>query len=166
MTIQIEHEVEVEFGFDTDVLIEKVIIAALDYEQCPYEAEVSVILTDNTAIQAINQEHRHIDAPTDVLSFPMVNYNTPSDFDCLEEEQEDCFHPDTGELMLGDIIISVDKVKSQAEEFGHSTMRELGFLVAHSMLHLCGYDHMEVQEREVMEQKQREIMELVDLKRD
>ncbi len=166
MTIQIEHEVEIEFDFNADALIEKVINASLDYEQCPYEVEVSVILTDNATIQEINREHRQIDAATDVLSFPMVSYETPSDFERLEEEQDDCFHPDTGELMLGDIIISVDKVKSQAEEFGHSVQRELGFLVAHSMLHLCGYDHMIDQEREIMEQKQREIMELVDLKRD
>lgn len=166
MTIQIEHEVENSFDFDTDMLIEKVINASLDYEQCPYEVEVSVILTDNSTIQEINREHRQIDAPTDVLSFPMVNYEIPSDFERLEEEQDDCFHPDTGELMLGDIIISVDKVKSQAKEFGHSEKRELGFLVAHSMLHLCGYDHIEEDEREIMEQKQREIMELVDLKRD
>jgi probable rRNA maturation factor len=166
MTIQIEHEVENGFDFDADVLIEKVINASLDYEQCPYEVEVSVILTDNATIQEINLEHRQIDAPTDVLSFPMVNYETPSDFERLEEEQDDCFHPDSGELMLGDIIISVDKVKSQAKEFGHSIQRELGFLVAHSMLHLCGYDHIKEDEREVMEQKQREIMELVDLKRD
>lgn len=166
MTILIEHEVEIEFEFDEDALIEKVINTALDFEQCPYEAEVSVILTSNDSIQEINKEHRQIDAPTDVLSFPMVNYETPSDFERLEEEQEDCFHPDTGELILGDIMISVDKVKSQAKEYGHSEMRELGFLVAHSVLHLCGYDHMEEKEREVMEQKQRLIMELVDLKRD
>lgn len=166
MTILIEHEVEVFFEFDSQALIEQVILNTLDYEQCPYEAEVSVIITNNESIQMINREHRQIDAPTDVLSFPMVNYETPSDFERLEVEQEDCFHPDTGELMLGDIIISIDKVKSQAKEYGHSEMRELGFLVAHSMLHLCGYDHMEEEEREVMEEKQREIMKLVDLKRE
>jgi probable rRNA maturation factor len=166
MTIQIEHEIETEFSLDADALIENIINVALDYEHCPYEVEVSVILTDNASIQEINREHRQIDAPTDVLSFPMVYYKTPSDFECLEEEQEDCFHPGTGELILGDIIISVDKVMSQAEEYGHSVMRELGFLVAHSMLHLCGYDHMEDEEREVMEVKQREIMTLVDLKRE
>lgn len=165
MTFHIEHEVEKELGFDMDVLIEKVIIASLDYEQCPYEAEVNVILTDNEAIHEINLSEREIDAPTDVLSFPMVFYESPSEFDSLEEEQEDCFNPETGELMLGDIIISLDKVISQAEEYGHSTMRELGFLVAHSMLHLCGYDHMEEAERTVMEQHQREIMDIVDLKR-
>lgn len=165
MTFNIEHEVERELGFDQDALIKKVIEASLDYEKCPYEVEINVILTDNEAIQEINNEQRQIDAPTDVLSFPMAYYESPSDFDRLEEEQEDCFNPETGELMLGDIIISLDKVESQAEEFGHSTKRELGFLIAHSMLHLCGYDHMEEEERNVMEQKQREIMDIVELKR-
>ena len=165
MTFNIEHEVENDLGFDMDALIKKVVEASLDYEECPYEVEINVILTDNEAIQEINREQRHIDAPTDVLSFPMAYYETPSDFNRLEQEQEDCFHPETGELMLGDIIISLDKVVSQAEEFGHSTKRELGFLIAHSMLHLCGYDHMEEEERNVMEQKQREIMDIVELKR-
>lgn len=165
MTFYIEHEVEKDLGFDMDALIEQVINAVLDYENCPYEVEVNVILTDNAAIQEINREQRQIDAPTDVLSFPMVFYTNPSDFERIEEEQEDCFHPETGELMLGDIIVSLDRVISQANEYGHSTQRELGFLVAHSMLHLCGYDHMEEEERHVMEEKQREIMDLVNLKR-
>ncbi len=72
---------------------------------------------------------------------------------------EDYFNPETGELMLGDIVISVDKVEEQAEKYGHSQTRELAFLVAHSMLHLCGYDHMEDGERAVMEQRQADILE-------
>ena len=75
-----------------------------------------------------------------------------------KEEQADCFHPETGELILGDIIISLEKVVSQAQEYGHSTQRELGFLVAHSMLHLCGYDHMEEEEAKHMEAKQNEYL--------
>ena len=165
MTFHIETEVDVTFDFDYKQLIEEVILASLDEEQCPYEAEVNVILTDNASIQEINYEHRQINAPTDVLSFPMAYFIEPSDFTRLEEEQEDCFHPETGELMLGDIIISVDKVKSQAEEFGHSQKRELGFLIAHSMLHLCGYDHMEEEERKLMEERQRRIMESIQLSR-
>lgn len=165
MTVQIEHEIERDLGFDMDTLINKVVMASLDHEQCPYEVEVEVILTDNASIQEINKEQRGIDAPTDVLSFPMAYYNKPSDFDQIEENQPDCFHPETGELLLGDIIISLDRVESQAKEYGHSLERELGFLVAHSMLHLCGYDHMEEDERAIMEQRQREIMELVQLSR-
>ena len=140
-------------------IIEDTGLAALDYEGCPYEAEVNVILTDNDAIQEINREHRQIDAPTDVLSFPMVDYESPSDFDHVEEAVEDYFNPETGELMLGDIVISVDKVEEQAEKYGHSRTRELAFLTAHSMLHLFGYDHMEDGERLVMEEKQKEILE-------
>ena len=117
-----------------------------------------MILTDNDAIQEINRDYRQIDAPTDVLSFPMVDYEQEADFSHLEEAAEDYFNPETGELVLGDIIISVEKVMKQAESYGHSRERELAFLIAHSMLHLCGYDHMEEDERLVMEEKQREIL--------
>lgn len=165
MTIHIEKETEVKFDFEEELLIKEVIEAALDYEECPYETEINVILTDNEEIREINKEYREIDAPTDVLSFPMVEFKSPSDFDHVEGEQEDCFHPDTGELMLGDIIVSVDKVRSQAKEFGHSEKRELGFLIAHSMLHLCGYDHMEEEEREIMEARQRTILDRIKLSR-
>ena len=89
----------------------------------------------------------------------MVDYERPADFDGLEDHAEDYFNPETGELMLGDIIVSVDKVEEQAEKYGHSQARELAFLVAHSMLHLFGYDHMEEDERLVMEKKQAEILE-------
>ena len=159
MTITIEYEAQKQLALPYREIIEEIVLAAMDYEECPYEAEVNVILTDNPAIREINREHRQIDAPTDVLSFPMVDYETPSDFDHVEEAAEDYFNPETGELMLGDIVISVDKVEEQAEQYGHSQKRELAFLVAHSMLHLFGYDHMEDEERLVMEQKQREILE-------
>ena len=159
MTITIEYEAQKQLDLPYREIIEEIVLAAMDYEECPYEAEVNVILTDNPAIQEINREYRQIDAPTDVLSFPMVDYETPSDFDHVEEAAEDYFNPETGELMLGDIVISVDKVEEQAEQYGHSQKRELAFLVAHSMLHLFGYDHMEDEERLVMEQKQREILE-------
>ena len=135
-------------------------LAALDYEKCPYEAEVNVLLTDDQEIHRINQEFRGIDRATDVLSFPMGDYETPSDFERLEEVAEDYFNLETGELLLGDIVISVDKVEEQAEKYGHSQARELAFLTAHSMLHLCGYDHMEEDERLVMEKKQEEILSL------
>ncbi|EEG55022.1 rRNA maturation RNase YbeY, partial [Enterocloster asparagiformis] len=140
MTITIEYEAEKQLDLPYEDIIRDVVNESLDYEKCPYEAEVNVILTDNQAIQEINREHRQIDAPTDVLSFPMVDYEAPSDFDHVEDAVEDYFNPETGELMLGDIVISVDKVEEQAEKYGHSQTRELAFLVAHSMLHLCGYD--------------------------
>ena len=124
-----------------------------------------MLFTDNEAIREINKENRDIDAPTDVLSFPIGEYSVPGFFDDLEEEQPEVFHPDTGELMLGDIVISVERVVSQAKEFGHSEERELGFLLAHSVLHLCGFDHMEEEERLVMEEKQRQIMDVLKIYR-
>ena len=158
MTIHVEYEAEKRLSLPFEEIIERVVLAALDYEKCPYEAEVSVLLTDNEEIRRINREFRDIDRETDVLSFPMGDFETPSDFGQLEEQSEDYFNPETGELLLGDIVISVDKVEEQAEKYGHSQERELAFLVAHSMLHLCGYDHMEEQERLVMEKKQEEIL--------
>ena len=77
----------------------------------------------------------------------------------------DCFNPETGELLLGDIILSVDKILEQAEKYGHSVTRELAFLVAHSMLHLFGYDHMEEDERLVMEERQRMLMDTLGISR-
>lgn len=164
MTFHIEAETEVPFSFDYKKLIETVILASLDVEECPYETEIEVILTNSDNIREINAQQRNIDAPTDVLSFPMAFFEAPSDFSDIEM-QSDCFHPETGELLLGDIIINVDRVVSQAQEYGHSQERELGFLVAHSMLHLCGYDHMEEEERSLMEQRQKIIMEKVKLRR-
>ncbi len=165
MTINIEEEAKIPFSFDYKELTERVINGALDFIECPYEAEVNVLFTDNASIHEINRENRDIDAPTDVLSFPIGEYPVPGDFDTLEEEQPEVFHPETGELMLGDIVISVERVVSQAEEFGHSEERELGFLLAHSVLHLCGFDHMEEEERFVMEEKQRQIMDTLKIYR-
>lgn len=164
MSLYLEEEGDVRLPFDVEETAKLVIEAALDYEGCPYEAEVSLLLTTNEEIREMNRDHRGIDAPTDVLSFPMLEYDRPGNFDGLEE-RGDVFHPDTGELMLGDIVLSKDKVMSQAEAYGHSQKREYAFLIAHSMLHLFGYDHMEEDERAVMEQKQRDIMERVQILR-
>lgn len=158
MTISIEYEAEKKLDLPYEEIIRDIVEASLDYEECPYEAEVNVVLTDNPGIREINRDYRQIDAPTDVLSFPLVDYVAESDFGHVEEAAEDYFNPETGELMLGDIIISVDKVEEQAEKYGHSQRRELAFLVAHSMLHLCGYDHMEEEERIRMEERQRAIL--------
>ena len=164
MTLHIEYETDITLNLDYESIIHTVVNAALDYENCPYEIELNVILTDNASIQEINHEYREIDAPTDVLSFPFIDYQNPSDFSNLEDCDNN-FNPETGELIFGDIIVSVEKVMSQAEEYGHSTKRELAFLIAHSMLHLCGYDHMEEDERIVMEQKQSEILNSLGITR-
>ena len=126
---------------------------------------VSVTLTDLKHIQEINKTYRNIDKATDVLSFPMIDYQIPSDFSHLEDDSEDYFNPETGELLLGDIVISVEKVIEQAQKYGHSRERELAFLVAHSMLHLFGYDHIKESEREKMEKKQEEILKILGIER-
>ena len=157
MTLYLEQETEADLDFDIEKTAKEVIEAALSYEHCPYEAQVSLTLTDNASIQEINRDFRGIDAPTDVLSFPMADFGTPADFDSLDE-MDDVFDPDSGEFMMGDIMISLDKVNEQAENYGHSKKREFSFLIAHSMLHLMGYDHMEEAERLLMEEKQEAIL--------
>ena len=166
MTFYVENETEVTFPFDVEEVVELVAEAVLDEEECPYESQVNVLLTDNEGIHEFNREHRGIDRETDVLSFPNVDFETEGDFDIDEECEADYFDPDTGELILGDIIISVDKVLEQAENYGHSTKREFAFLVAHSMLHLCGYDHMEEEEAKVMEAKQEAILTALGITRE
>ena len=165
MTVYIEKEYDIEFPFDKRKVIESVISEAVSYVECPYEVEVCVTLTDDESIRELNAEQRDIDRATDVLSFPMIEYDVPGDFSKVEDEFSN-FNPETGELILGDIVISLDKVVSQAEEYNHSAKRELAFLVAHSMLHLFGYDHMEEDERVVMEQKQEEILKNINITRD
>ncbi len=158
MTFCVENETNQELPFDVEDILNKVIERALDQEECPYEVNVAVLLTDNEGIHAMNKEYRDIDRPTDVLSFPNVDYEVPADFSGIEDYVEDYFDPESGELCLGDIVISIDKVYEQAKEYGHAPLREFAFLVAHSMLHLLGYDHMEPDEAKVMETKQEEIL--------
>ncbi len=164
MTLLFEEEGGFKLPLPCEELAEKVINAALDYVGCPYEAEVNLLLTMNEEIHQMNLEFREIDRPTDVLSFPMVDYDEAGEFDFLEDAFE-YFNPETGELMLGDIVISKEKVVEQAEEFGHSIEREYAFLIAHSVLHLTGYDHIEEDERMIMEEKQREILENLQILR-
>lgn len=158
MNIYIEKETEINLDFDYEELICRVIRYAIDFEKCPYETEVNVVLTDNDSICKINKEYREINRPTDVLSFPMIVYEKPGYFEGIDE-YDDYFHPETGELLLGDIMISLEKVKEQAMEYNHSQQRELGFLVAHSMLHLFGYDHINTEDAQEMEQRQKTIMD-------
>ena len=165
MSFYLEEETEVKFSFNYSELAQKVVEFCLDYAEFPYEAEVNLTLTDNSGIHQINKEFRNIDRPTDVLSFPMLEYNTPGDFAFLDDEDSDDFNPDTGEALLGDIIISVDKVVEQAQNYGHSEEREFAFLITHSMLHLFGYDHMEEDEAKIMEEKQKDILQKMNILR-
>lgn len=171
MTFYIENETDETFSsgensFPIEETVEQVATAVLDMEGCPYEIQLNVLLTDNDGIHAYNKEYRNIDRETDVLSFPNLDFEAPGDFEISEDREADYFDLDTGELILGDIIISVDRVKEQAESYGHSQKREFAFLVAHSMLHLCGYDHMEEDEAKVMETKQEKVLASLGITRD
>ena len=168
MAIHIEYETALSLGISVEDIISNVIETALDFYECPYEAEVNVILTDNASIAVINEEYRGLAKPTDVLSFPMLDFETPGDFSFLEEQEDDgsCFDPESGELLLGDIVISSPHCEEQAKAYGHSLKREYAFLTVHSVLHLCGYDHMEPEEEQVMNRLQEEILQHAGILRD
>ena len=167
MTILWEKETPEEIDFDYEETIAQVMAQAAKQENCPYEFEVNLTMTDNEGIRELNREFRQLDVPTDVLSFPMIEYERPGDFSHLDREEMavSCFHPETGELLLGDIVISVERAKEQAKEYGHSLKREICFLIAHSMLHLFGYDHIQEDERAEMEAEQKEIMNQLGIHR-
>ena len=140
-----------EFTKELEDLIRLVCDKALSYEGFEEDAQISVTIVDNEQIQEINKEHRDIDAPTDVLSFPMLEFDEDGNA-CLE------YDFDGEEVVLGDIVINMDRAIEQAEAYGHSLKREIAFLTAHSMLHLLGYDHMEPDEETEMFKKQEEIL--------
>ena len=165
MTLTLELETEFKVDFDYEDVARSVVECALDYLDCPYETAVNLLITDNEEIRRINKEYRDIDSATDVLSFPMIEYEKAGDFSCIDEEG-DFFDPDSGELILGDIIICAGKVFDQAKEYGHSVKREFAFLVAHSILHLAGFDHMNEADAALMEEKQRIILDKLGIKRD
>ncbi|MDE5863222.1 MAG: rRNA maturation RNase YbeY [Lachnospiraceae bacterium] len=166
MTILLEKETALDIGIEYEQIARQVICAALDYADCPYECEINILLSDNTGIQRINKQMRNMDMPTDVLSFPMIEFEGEGDFSVVEKDVPSNFDADSGELILGDIMISLEKVVTQAEEFNHSIKREFAFLLAHSMLHLFGYDHVTDREQERMEQMQEEILQGIGYTRD
>lgn len=170
-------------GIDMEKTAVNVCEAALEEVGCPFEAQVNLTITDDESIRQLNREYRGIDSVTDVLSFPSLEFENPGDFTQLleyveaedgEEElpadllndPDDCFDPDTGELLLGDIVININRVFSQAQEYGHSLLREYAFLLVHSMLHLTGYDHMSDGERKQMEGLQEKILQSMKIGRD
>ena len=152
MTITIENEASKELPFDYKALIERVVMGCMDYEKCPYEAEVNVLLTNNEEIHKINKEYRGIDRATDVLSFPLFEGG----------DVEDAF--DGEEYQLGDVVLSLERARAQSELYGHSFEREVAFLCVHSALHLMGYDHERGESDEQdMRRRQREILEKMGL---
>ena len=165
MTSYIENETDVTFSFGIQEILEKIMDAVMEMENCPYETTVNLLVTDNAGIREYNKNYREIDRETDVLSFPNIAFEREGDFSLVEEDEADYFDPDSGELLLGDIIISAERVEEQAREYGHSVLREFAFLTAHSMFHLCGYDHMVPEEAAVMEQKQEAVLEQLGITR-
>lgn len=166
MTSCVENETNVTFDFDVKNILDLIMEQVLSEENCPYEAQVNLLLTDNEGIHEFNRMYRQVDSPTDVLSFPMIDFEKEADFSIVERQEADYFDPDSGELLLGDIIISVEKVAEQALKYGHSRKREFAFLLAHSMLHLCGYDHLTRGEAGVMEEKQEKVLTALGITRD
>lgn len=135
--------------------IKRCICQALDAEGVTVPCEISVLLTDNAGIRLLNREFRNVDRETDVLSFPMFSLR-PGAF---PEDVSGLLDPGSGTLPLGDMAISVEKVRAQAQELGHSEQRELSYLTVHSVLHLLGYDHMdEGEEKRQMRQREELIM--------
>ena len=130
-------ETEVEVSAELEPLLQKVIQAALEAEGMESECEINVLITDDEGIHQINLEQRVVDRPTDVLSFPMF------DLEPGEHPDEMDADPETGLIPLGDMVISLERTREQAAEFGHSVEREVCYLCVHSVLHLLGYDHMD-----------------------
>lgn len=170
MTIHFSDEygtLEQIFDFEYEAIAKQVVETVLEQEACPFESTVEIIYTSDEEIHKINMEHRGIDRPTDVLSFPMVDFEQPAEYDFLDTEEGDAyFDPDSGELILGDIVLSIPRIVAQAEEYGHSRKREYAFLIAHSMLHLLGYDHMTEEEAKIMEAKQNQALAMLGIGRD
>lgn len=147
--------------------INKIIEYALKEEEVNIDTEVSVIFIDNDYIREINRENRQIDKVTDVLSFPMLEYPSKRVYKEVYENHE--FNPsdlDDGKLVLGDIVLSLERAKSQSEEYGHSFLREVCYLTIHSVLHLLGYDHMEDDDKPRMRKREEEILEKFNIKRE
>lgn len=151
---------KLELTSELEDCIRAVANEAIRYEDCNFDAEIDVTIVDNEEIRQINNEHRGKDAPTDVLSFPMIEFDGENEIDA-EFDMED------GAVVLGDIVISLERANEQAKEYGHSLKREVGFLTAHSMLHLLGYDHENGEEEaEIMFKKQDDILNNLGITRD
>ena len=148
-----------EFTPQMEKLIEDVVAEALKKENFTEDAYVAVTLVDNESIREINNEQRNIDSATDVLSFPVLEFEDGEMLAGVGDYFED-------KLILGDIVLSLERAEEQRIEFGHSFDREMGYLICHSVLHLLGYDHENDEEREVMRQKEEETLKSLSLTRD
>ena len=158
-----KHIIEIAGQADSETvkIIGRCVKSALDYEDLPFRAKVTVTVTDDKGIQELNREHRNIDRPTDVLSFPMLDW---VDGKGPMPEAED-YDPSCKRVLLGDVVISAERARAQAEEFGHSFSRECGYLCVHSILHLLGYDHVDEGPRKMlMRGHEEDIMRFADMR--
>lgn len=146
--------------------LEEVINFALKEEKVTVPAEISMLFVDNEEIREINNDTRGIDRATDVLSFPMLDYEDKKVFKEMYKDKEfnETFM-DGEELVLGDIVLSLERALEQSEEYNHSFTREACYLVVHSVLHLLGYDHMEDEDKKVMRKREEEILGKLDITR-
>lgn len=144
-----------------EALLARVIPAALEAEGVDVPCEIDVLLTDDEGIRTVNREMREVDAPTDVLSFPMFELS-PGD-----KPSADDADPATGLVPLGDMCISLERARAQGEEYGHGAERETAYLAVHSVLHLLGYDHLdEGPMKAQMRSREEAIMESLGLPRE
>ncbi|MBE6051637.1 MAG: rRNA maturation RNase YbeY [Clostridium sp.] len=147
--------------------LENTILFALKEEEVNVPCEVSLLFVDNEEIREINNETRGIDRATDVLSFPMLDYPKDKVFkDVYKEKEFDETFLDGEDLVIGDIVLSLEKALEQSKEFNHSFEREACYLVVHSVLHLLGYDHMEEEEKRIMRNREEEILNKLNITRD
>ncbi len=158
MTFYVDRETDIELPCSEEELLEEIAAKVLEFEKCPYDITVNLLITDGEGIRSYNRDYRGLDKETDVLSFPAVDFESPSDLSLAEQNRSAYFDQDTGELILGDIVLNAARVISQAEEYGHSIRREYGFLLTHSLLHLFGYDHELPEQEQVMFSRQEEIL--------
>lgn len=162
MDINIENCQDI-FEVDVDGSIDSVVRHVLKSEEVNIDCELNVFLVDNEKIRELNLEYRGIDRSTDCLSFPMLNYKKGNVFkDQYKDYKFRDYELDDGKLVLGDIVISLEKANEQSIEFNHSFERETKYLLIHSLLHLLGYDHIEDSEKQIMRDREKSIIK--DLK--
>ena len=146
--------------------IEEVCVYALEKEEVIQKCQISLLFVNNEEIREINKETRNIDKVTDVLSFPMLDYPKGKVFkDVYKDKKFDVMYMDQDELVLGDMVLSLERAMEQSEEYNHSFKREVCYLIVHSILHLLGYDHMEDEEKKIMRSREEEILNGLDIKR-
>jgi len=166
MTLIMQEENVPEFDFDVFATAEATVNKTLSLAGFDLDSEVSLSFVSGEEIRELNKNYRGVDSVTDVLSFPLIDLDPSRAYsEVISLDDYDIVDPDTGEVMLGDIVVCEEKVRSQASEYGHSVKREFAFLVCHSTLHLIGYDHIDEAERSVMEEMQKKIMEELSISR-